>query len=38
MRFGIKLLNDAVEKVAYQGLDLSRVQPFVVGKTKFKRK
>ena len=29
-RFGIKLLKNAVAKVAYQGLDLSRVRPFVV--------
>jgi hypothetical protein len=32
MRFGIKLLKNAVEKVAYQGLDLSHVRPFVVVK------
>jgi integrase len=31
-RFGIKLLKNAVEKVAYQGLDLSQVRPFVVVK------
>ena len=31
-RFGVKVLRAAVAKVAYRGLDLSRVQPFVVGK------
>jgi integrase len=31
-RFGVKVLKSAVAKVAYRGLDLSRVQPFVVGK------
>jgi integrase len=33
-RFGVKVLKAAVAKVAYQGLDLSRVQPFVVSKPK----
>lgn len=37
-RFGIELLKDAVEKVAYQGLELSRVRPFVVEMTMPKRK
>jgi integrase len=32
-RFGISLLKNAVAKVEYQGLDLSSVRPFVVGKT-----
>jgi integrase len=32
LRFGVTVLRDAVAKVAYRGLDLSRVQPFVVGK------
>jgi integrase len=31
-RFGVKVLRASVAKVAYRGLDLSRVQPFVVGK------
>jgi hypothetical protein len=31
-RFGIKLLKNAVGKVAYQGLDLSRVRPLEVVK------
>jgi integrase len=31
-RFGVKVLKAAVAKVAYRGLDLSRVQPFVVGE------
>ncbi len=31
-RFGVKVLQEAVAKVAYRGLDLSRVQPFEVGK------
>jgi integrase len=31
-RFGVKVLKNAVAKVAYRGLDLSRVQPFAVGK------
>jgi hypothetical protein len=29
-RFGIKLLKNAVGKVAYQGLDLTRVRPLAV--------
>jgi integrase len=32
MRFGVAVLREAVAKVAYVGLDLSGVQPFVVGK------
>jgi integrase len=31
-RFGVKVLRTAVAKVAYRGLDLSRVLPFVVEK------
>ena len=31
-RFGVTVLQEAVAKVAYRGLDLSGVQPFVVGK------
>ena len=31
-RFGVKVLRAAVAKVAYEGLDLSSVQQFVVGK------
>lgn len=31
-RFGVKVLRAAVAKVAYGGLDLSRVQPFAVAK------
>jgi integrase len=31
-RFGVKVLRTAVTKVAYPGLDLSRVRPFVVAK------
>jgi integrase len=31
-RFTVKVLRAAVAKVAYRGLDLSRVQPFVVAK------
>lgn len=31
-RFGVGVLREAVAKVAYRGLDLSRVRPFVVGK------
>ncbi len=31
-RFGVEVLRTAVAKVAYRGLDLSRVQPIVVGK------
>jgi integrase len=37
-RFGVKVLRAAVAKVAYRGLDLSRVQPFVVGKRTRNRK
>jgi integrase len=29
-RFGVKVLQEAVARIAYRGLDLSRVQPFVV--------
>jgi len=29
-RFGVKVLQEAVAKIAYRGLDLSRVRPFVV--------
>jgi len=32
LRYGVTVLKEAVAKVAYRGLDLSRVQPFVVGK------
>jgi integrase len=32
-RFGVTVLRDAVAKVAYRGLDLSRVRPFVVAKS-----
>jgi integrase len=32
-RFGVKVLRAAVAKVAYRGLDLSRVRPFVVAKS-----
>jgi integrase len=32
VRFGVEVLRTAVAKVAYRGLDLSRVQPFVVAK------
>jgi integrase len=32
-RFGVKVLRTAVAKVAYPGLDLSRVRPFVVAKS-----
>jgi integrase len=32
LRFGVTVLKEAVAKVAYGGLDLSGVQPFVVGK------
>ncbi len=35
-RFGIKLLKNAVGKVAYQGLDLSRVRPLEVVKRTHK--
>jgi integrase len=31
-RFGVKVLRAAVAKVAYRGLDLSRVRPFVIAK------
>jgi integrase len=31
-RFGVKVLKAAVTKVAYPGLDLSRVQPFVAAR------
>jgi integrase len=31
-RFTVKVLRTAVAKVAYRGLDLTRVRPFVVGK------
>ena len=37
-RFGVKVLRAAVAKVAYRGLDLSRVQPFVVAKSTRIRK
>jgi integrase len=37
-RFGVKVLRTAVAKVAYRGLDLSRVQPFVVAKSTRIRK
>jgi integrase len=37
-RFGVAVLREAVEKVAYRGLDLSRVQPFVVTKSTRIRK
>jgi integrase len=37
-RFGVKVLREAVAKVAYRGLDLSGVQPFVVGKRMRNRK
>jgi integrase len=32
-RFGVNVLRDAVAKVAYPGLDLSGVRPFVVAKS-----
>jgi integrase len=31
-RFGVKALQDAMSRIEYPGLDLSRIQPFVVGK------
>jgi integrase len=37
-RFGVKVLRAAVAKVAYPGLDLSRVRPFVVAKSARIRK
>jgi integrase len=37
-RFGVKVLKSAVAKVAYRGLDLSRVRPFVVAKSTRIRK
>ena len=37
-RFGVKVLRAAVTKVAYRGLDLSGVQPFVVAKSTRIRK
>jgi hypothetical protein len=37
-RFGVKVLRAAVAKVAYRGVDLSRVQPFVVAKSTRSRK
>jgi integrase len=37
-RFGVAVLRDAVAKVAYRGLDLSRVQPFVVANSARIRK
>jgi integrase len=37
-RFGVNVLRTAVAKVAYRGLDLSRVQPFVVAKSTRIRK
>jgi integrase len=37
-RFGVKVLKKAVAKVAYPGLDLSGVQPFVVAKAARSRK
>jgi integrase len=37
-RFGVEVLRAAVAKVAYRGLDLSRVQPFVVAKSTRIRK
>jgi integrase len=33
-RFGVKVLKSAVAKVAYRGLDLSRVRPFVVKRSR----
>jgi integrase len=36
-RFGVKVLKSAVAKVAYRGLDLSRVRPFVVAKSNLSR-
>jgi integrase len=33
-RFGVKVLRDAVAKITYPGLDLSRVQPFEAVKRK----
>jgi len=38
VRFGVKVLKSAVAKVAYRGLDLSRVRPFVVAKSTRIRK
>ena len=37
-RFGVRVLKEAVAKVAYRGLDLSRVRPFVVAKSARIRK
>ncbi len=37
-RFGVKVLKSAVAKVAYPGLDLSRVRPFAVAKSARTRK
>jgi site-specific recombinase XerD len=37
-RFGIERMKEAVAKVAYRGLDLSRVRPFVVAKSTRIRK
>ena len=37
-RFGVKVLRTAVAKVAYRGLDLSRVQPFVLTRSTRIRK
>lgn len=37
-RFGVEVLRTAVAEVAYRGLDLSRVRPFVVANTTRVRK
>lgn len=36
-RWGAKVLNEAVEKIAYPGLDLSQVRPFVVAKGRISK-
>jgi integrase len=38
IRFGIEGMNEAVTKVAYRGLDLSRVLPFAIAKSARIRK
>jgi hypothetical protein len=38
VRFSVETMKEAVAKVAYRGLDLSRVQPFVVAKSTRIRK